>query len=202
MAIIQYLRVSTLEQTTKNQELEIKKLYTIDKTFIDEGKTGTNTDRQGFNDCMTYLRENDTLIVYSLSRLARSTKDLLSIIEELEKKKVKLISLKENIDTCSATGKLLLGIIAVVNQFEVENMKERQLAGIERAKQEGKFKKKEIEKPSNWQEVIIFYKNKHINSKEAMEQLGLKKTTFFKLLKEDKQKGEAPLFCYKQKADQ
>lgn len=183
--IISYLRVSTKDQTIENQRIEIEKNYKIDKEFIDEGITGTKVDREGFKEMISYVREGDSLVVYSLSRLSRSTKDLLETIETLDKKKVKLISLKENVDTSSATGRLLIGIIGVVNQFEVETMKERQMVGIERAKKEGKFKKKCIEKPSNWNEVIEKYQTRKITGVQAMKELGLKRMTFYKLLKEE-----------------
>lgn len=187
MAVVTYLRVSTLEQTIENQRQQIdKKGFIVDREFSDEGFTGINIERKGFKECMNYLRGGDKLVVYSLSRLARSTKDLLNIIEELQKKGVEIISISENIDTQTATGKLLLGIIAAVNQFEVESLRERQLAGIERAKQDGKYKgRKEISKPKNWQEIYSDYMNRKITAKKAMEILNLKKNTFYKFTKEN-----------------
>lgn len=186
MALVSYLRVSTKDQTVENQRMQIeKKGYKIDKEFSDSGFTGTTIDRKGFKKCTEYLREGDTLIIYSLSRLARNIKDLLSTIEDFEERKIELISISENIDTQTATGKLLIGIIAVMNQFEIDNLKERQAAGIERAKKEGKYAgRRKIKKPDNWGVVYGNWKCRNISAKEAIEQLGLKKTTFYRFVKE------------------
>jgi DNA invertase Pin-like site-specific DNA recombinase len=188
MATLSYLRVSTKDQTIENQRQQIvKRGYKIDEEFLDEGLTGMNIERRGFKDMMRFARKGDILVVYSLSRLARSTKQLLEIMETLENKEVKLVSIAESIDTSSAVGRMIVGILAVVNQFEVENMKERQAAGIERAKSEGKYKgRKKIEFPDNWEEVHTKYISRDITGKKAMELLNLKKDTFYKLKKEYK----------------
>ena len=189
MALVSYLRVSTKEQTIENQRSEIlKRGYIPEEEFVDEGFTGMNTDREGFIQMMRFVRKGDTLIVYSLSRLARSTKQLLEVMEKLQEKGVSLISISESVDTSSAVGRMIIGILAVVNQFEVENMKERQSIGIARAKEEGKFKgRKVIDKPSTWNEVYSRWKSRDLSGTGAIKELGVSRATFYKWIKEHKE---------------
>lgn len=84
--------------------------------------------------------EGDTVFIHDLSRIARSTKDLLSILDALEGKGVRLVSNKESIDTSTATGKLIVTVIGAINEFERANMLERQREGIAIAKREGKYR--------------------------------------------------------------
>ena len=134
---------------------------------------------------MDYIREGDTIYIKDFSRLSRSTSDLLNIIETLEKRKITLISLKENIDTSTPTGKLMLTMIGAINEFERTNLLERQKEGIEIAKKQGKYKgRKAIEKPENWEQVYILYLKKEITATEAMKKLNLKKNIFYKFAKE------------------
>lgn len=186
---IAYIRVSTVEQ---NEERQIKALekYNIEKTFM-EKVSAKNTDRPELKAMIDFAREKDTIYVHSLDRLARSTKDLLEIVEQLKKKGIHLVSDKENIDTGSATGKLMLTVLGAIAEFERANMLERQREGIAIAKANGKFKgRKSIDYPSNWKEVYTKWKTKEITSNNAMEQLGLKRNTFYKLVKKYKQEGK------------
>lgn len=186
---IAYIRVSTVEQ---NEERQIKALekYNIDKTFM-EKVSAKNTDRPELKAMIDFAREGDTVYVHSLDRLARSTKDLLEIVEKLQNKGIHLVSNKENIDTNSATGTLMLTVLGAIAEFERANMLERQREGIAIAKAAGKFKgRKPIEYPDNWKEIYEKWKNRNITSNNAMEQLGLKRNTFYKLVKEYKSKKE------------
>jgi DNA invertase Pin-like site-specific DNA recombinase len=132
-----------------------------------------------------FAREGDTIYIHSLDRLARSTKDLLSIVDELQSRGIHLASNKENINTSTATGKLMLTMIGAIAEFERANMLERQKEGIAIAKEEGKYKgRKEIDYPANWNEVYSKWKSRELKGNEAMEQLGLKRNTFYKLVKE------------------
>lgn len=120
---IAYIRVSTVEQN------EAMKQYRIDKVY-QEKVSAKNTDRPKLQEMLNYAREGDTIYVADFSRLARSTKDLLELVELLESKGIQLVSIKENIDTSTVTGRLMLKMISAINDFERENMLERQREGI------------------------------------------------------------------------
>lgn len=180
---IAYIRVSTVDQ---NEERQIKAMENlrIEKYFL-EKVSAKDTNREKLIELLEFVREGDIVYIKDFSRLARSTKNLLDIVEQLESKKVKLISLKENLDTSTSTGKLMLTMIGAIYEFERFNLLERQREGIEIAKEKGKYKgRKKIEYPSNWVEVYNQWKNRQLAGNKAMEQLGLKRNTFYKLIKE------------------
>lgn len=181
--IIGYVRVSTIEQNEARQ-IETMNRYNVEKVF-EEKTSAKDTNRPELNNMLEFAREGDTIVIHDFSRLARSTKDLLDIVEMLQNKKINLISAKENIDTSTPTGKLMLTMIGAINEFERANLLERQREGIAIAKKEGKYKgRKKIDYPAGWDEVYNKWKNRELKGNEAMEQLGLKRTTFYKLIKE------------------
>lgn len=140
-----YIRVSTAEQNEQRQ-LEAMERYHIEKWFT-EKVSGKNMDRPKLRELLDFAREGDTVHIHDFSRLARSTKDLLDIVELLTRKGVTLVSNKENIDTSTPTGKLMLTMIGAINEFERTNLLERQREGIAIAKREGKYtggKRKEV----------------------------------------------------------
>jgi DNA invertase Pin-like site-specific DNA recombinase len=180
---IAYVRVSTVEQN-ESRQLEGLKKYNIDKWFT-EKVSAKDTNRPELVAMIEYAREGDTIFIHSLDRLARNTKDLLEIVEGLTKKKINLVSNKENIDTSTPTGKLMLTMIGAIAEFERANLLERQREGIAIAKAEGKFKgRKKIDYPSNWEEVYPKWKNRELTGANAMELLKLKRNTFYNLIKE------------------
>lgn len=135
---IGYVRVSTKEQNTARQE-EIMKALGVDKIYIDR-MSGKNTDRPSLLEMMEFVREGDSVIVESISRFARNTKDLLELTEELNNKRVQFISQKENIDTDTPAGKFMLTIFGAVAELEREYIRQRQREGIEIAREQGKYK--------------------------------------------------------------
>lgn len=179
---VAYIRVSTEEQNTARQE-EAMKAQGVERVYI-EKISGKNTDRPQLKSMLDFIREGDTVIVESYSRLARSTADLLNIIAELDSKGVSFISLKENIDTTTPQGKLMMTIFAGISQFERECILQRQKEGIAIAKAEGKYKgRKPIDKPENWEEVYSSWKRKEITAVEAQNRLGITHATFYRLVK-------------------
>jgi DNA invertase Pin-like site-specific DNA recombinase len=134
---------------------------------------------------MEFAREEDIIYIESFSRLARSTKDLLELVEKFKAKGVGLVSFKESLDTSTPAGKLMLTMIGAIAEFERECLLERQREGIALAKAEGKYKgRKKIDFPNNWEEIYNEYKTREITGTKAMEALGLKRNTFYKLKKE------------------
>jgi DNA invertase Pin-like site-specific DNA recombinase len=183
MANIGYVRVSTVEQN-ESRQIEGLTKHGIDKWFT-EKVSAKDTNRPQLNAMLDYAREGDTIFIHDLSRLARSTKDLLEIVEQLKRKGIELVSNKEAIDTKTPTGKLMLTMIGAISEFERANMLERQREGITIAKAEGKYKgRKSIDFPDDWEETYNQYKTRKLKGIEAMERLGLKRNTFYNLIAE------------------
>ncbi len=182
---IAYIRVSTVEQNEAIQT-EVMKQYKIDKVY-QEKVSAKNTNRPKLMEMLDFAREGDTIYVADFSRLARSTKDLLELIELLEIKGVQLVSIKENIDTSTATGRLMLKMISAINDFERENMLERQREGITIAKAEGKYKgRKEVSIP-DFDKQYQRYMNREVTKSRLAKELGVSRPTLDKLIKEHQQ---------------
>ena len=133
MALIGYARVSSVGQRL---DVQIDKLSDCDKIFT-EKKSGTLGKREKLTACLEYIREGDTLVVTRLDRLAGSTLHLCQIADKLQHKGVNLCVLDQNIDTADATGRLLFNMLGAIAQFETEIRAERQMDGIQKAKQRG-----------------------------------------------------------------
>jgi DNA invertase Pin-like site-specific DNA recombinase len=187
MANIAYVRVSTIEQNDTRQR-EALEQHKIDKWFM-EKISAKDTNRPELKAMLEFAREGDTIFIHDFSRLARSTKDLLEIVELLTNKKIALVSNKEKIDSSTDTGMLMLTMIGAINTFERANLLERQKEGIAIAKREGKYKgRKSINFPENWLEIYTQYKTRELKGFEAMEKLGLKRNTFYSLVAEHEKK--------------
>ena len=181
---VAYVRVSTVEQNEARQ-LEALEKHNIEKWYI-EKVSGKDTNRPKLQELLDFVREGDTVYIHDFSRLARSTKDLLEILEELTAKGVTLISNKENLDTGTATGKLMLTVIEAINEFERQNLLERQKEGIEIAKREGKFKGGQVKQIDDaaFNAAYEKYKNRELNKTQFAAALKISRPTLDKLLKE------------------
>lgn len=181
---VAYVRVSTVEQNEARQ-LEALQKYDIEKWFM-EKVSGKDTNRPKLQEMLDFVREGDTIYIHDFSRLARSTKDLLEILEELKAKGVNLVSNKENLDTGSPTGKLMLTVIAAINEFERQNLLERQREGIEIAKREGKFKGGQVKQIDDaaFNAAYEKYKSRELNKTQFAAALKVSRPTLDKLLKE------------------
>ena len=179
-----YVRCSTLEQNEARQLVMMEEQKT-EKLFIDKA-SGKNTDRQEFKAMMAFVRSGDIVIVESISRIARNTRDLLSIIEELTNKGVEFVSLKENIDTTTPTGRFMLTVFGALAELERENILERQREGIAIAKAEGKYKgrKPVAVDEEQFKAVCKRWRNGEITAVSAMKEVGLKPNTFYRRVKE------------------
>ena len=135
---IGYIRVSTEEQNTVRQETLMEELG-VDEIYIDKA-SGKSSERPQLKKMMQFVRRGDVVIVESISRFARNTKDLLNLIEDLSAKDVTFISKKEAIDTTTPSGKFMLTVFGAVAELEREYILQRQREGIEIAKKQGKYK--------------------------------------------------------------
>lgn len=179
---IGYIRISTTDQNTARQEVLMKELG-VEQVYIDR-MSGKNTDRPELKRMINYVREGDTVIVESISRFARNTKDLLELVEQLTSKQVEFISKKEAIDTTTPTGKFMLTVFAAVAELEREYLLQRQKEGIAVAKQNGVYKgRKPIQHPK-FSEVVSLWKGGDITAVEAMKRLNMKPSTFYRKVKE------------------
>ena len=133
MAFIGYARVSSVGQSL---DIQLEKLAHCDKIF-QEKKSGTSNKRPRLRECLEYIREGDTLVITRLDRLARSTLHLCQIAAELQEKQVNLKVIDQNINTSDATGRLLFNMLSAIAQFETEIRSERQMDGIQKAKEHG-----------------------------------------------------------------
>lgn len=175
--------MSIIEQNEARQ-LETMKRYGVEEENIYSEKiSAKDTNRPKLQELLHFVRKGDTIVVHDFSRLARSTKDLLNIVELLEKKEVKLISSKENVDSSTASGKLMLTMIGAINEFERANLLERQREGIAIAVIEGKYKgRKEINIP-NFGEYYDRYKNREFTKVSLAKELNISRNTLDKLIK-------------------
>lgn len=178
---IGYIRVSTQEQNTIRQEVMMKELG-VEELYLDKA-SGKNTDRPQLQKMMEYVRRGDTVIVESISRFARNTRDLLELIEQLTAKGVEFISKKEAIDTSTPTGKFMLTVFGAVAELEREYILQRQREGIEIAKQQGKYKGRKPLTPPGFQETAARWKRGEITAAEACRLLGISKASFYRKVK-------------------
>ena len=180
-----YVRVSTITQHEDRQLVTMEK-FGVEKLF-QEKVSGKDKNRPQLQQLLDFVREGDMVIIHDFSRLARSTKDLLEIVEYLNNKKVALISAKENLDTSTATGKLMLTMIGAINEFERTNLLERQREGIAVAKKKGKYKGRKEVKIDNFEQYYNKYLNREITKTQLAKELNISRPTLDKLIKEYKE---------------
>jgi DNA invertase Pin-like site-specific DNA recombinase len=177
---VAYIRVSTVEQ---NEERQVKALEgkEIDKWYI-EKVSAKDTNRPKLQEMLDYVREGDKVYIKDFSRLARSTKDLLEIIDYLEEKGVSLISLNENLDTSTPVGKLLVTMIGAINEFERNNLLERQKEGIAIAKEKGIYKGRQPLKikENKFKDLYEEMEKGYITKIEMAEKLGISRSTLYR----------------------
>ena len=175
---IGYIRVSTQEQNTIRQEAMMK-ILGVDEIYIDR-MSGKNTERPELKRMLSFVRQGDTVIVESISRFARNTRDLLELVEQLTAKGVEFVSQKESIDTSTPTGKFMLTVFGAVAELEREYILQRQREGIEIAKTKGKYKgRKPISSP-DFDKVAAQWRRGELTAVQAMKRLGMSKATFYR----------------------
>lgn len=182
-ANIAYIRVSTVDQNEARQ-IEAMKSIHIDKFFIDKA-SGKDINRPQLEAMIDFAREGDTVYVESFSRLARNTKDLLDLIESMNGNGIKVVSLKEGLDTSTPTGKLMLTMIGAIATFEREITLERQREGIAIAKAEGKYKGRKAKAlPPNFHELYKQYMARKLTKSKLAELCNVSRPVLDRLLNE------------------
>ena len=179
-----YVRCSTVEQNEARQ-MAMMEEQQVEKIFIDK-KCGKDTDREQFKEMMQFLRSGDTLVVESISGIARNTRDLLKTVSELTDKGVEFLSLKESIDTTTPQGHFVLTVFAALEDLERESILERKREGIAMAKAEGKYNgRQRIAIDEQWfRTVCAGWRAGEIAAVSAMRELNLKPNTFYRRVKE------------------
>ena len=181
---VAYVRVSTVEQNEERQIEGLQK-HGIDKWYM-EKVSGKNADRPELQRMLSEVQPGDVVYVHDFSRLARSTKDLLEIVENLNKRNIHVVSNKENIDTNTNSGKLMLTMFAAIYEFERTNMLERQAEGIEIAKRECRYmncgRKKKC--PEGCEDLIQQYVDGKVNKTQLALMLNVSRPTLNRILKE------------------
>lgn len=178
---VAYVRVSTAEQNEARQ-IEALEKHGIERWFK-EKVSAKDANRPRLKEMLEFVREGDTVYIHDFSRLARSTKDLLDIVDTLNTKGVHLVSNKESIDTSTPTGKLMLTMIGAIAEFERTNLLERQREGIAIAKQNGIYKgrrPKHID--DNFRREYERYLKREMTKKELASKLGISRPTLDKLI--------------------
>jgi DNA invertase Pin-like site-specific DNA recombinase len=178
---IGYIRISTADQNTARQEALMEELG-VDQVFIDR-VSGKNTDRPELKRMMAFVRQGDMVIVESISRFARNTRDLLELVEQLTTKEVEFVSKKEAIDTTTPSGKFMLTIFGAVAELEREYILQRQREGIAIAKKRGVYKGRKPIQPPDFDRVVAQWRRGEITAAEAMRTLGMSKSTFYRRVK-------------------
>lgn len=175
---IGYIRVSTQEQNTIRQEVLMESLG-VEEVYIDH-MSGKSVQRPELKKMMDYVCQGDTVIVESISRFARNTRNLLELVGQLTAKGVEFVSKKEAIDITTPSGKFMLTIFGAVAELERDYILQRQQEGIAIAKARGKYKgRKPIERP-NFEQVTALWRAGKITAREAMGHLDMKASTFYR----------------------
>ena len=182
-----YCRVSSADQN-ENRQLDAMTALKIphERIFIDK-QSGKNTARPGLQKLLAKVKSGDTVVVESVSRFARNTKDLLDLIDKLSANGVEFVSQKEHIDTTTPTGKFMLTVFGAVAELERGYILQRQAEGIASAKARGvQFGRPTKKPPENFDQLAKDWERGKLRTKDFMEQTGLSESTLYRRLRERK----------------
>lgn len=180
---IGYIRVSTREQNSLRQEVLMETLG-VEQVYLDQ-MSGKNPDRPQLKAMLSFVRQGDTVIVESISRFARNTRDLLELVGQLHTKGVEFVSQKEAIDTTTPTGKFMLTVFGAVAELEREYLLQRQREGIELAKREGRYRGRKPIQRDQFDAVVLQWRSGQITAVQAIRKLQISKSTFYRKVKTD-----------------
>ena len=184
--LLGYVRVSTLEQNEERQTRALLEAGVEPDAIYTDKKSGKNADREQLKALLKFARRQDVVITESISRIARNTRDLLAIVDDLSSRGIEFVSLKEKIDTSTPQGKFMLTVFAAMASLEREQTLERQREGIAIAREKGVYKggqKKKIDK-DKFVAAVARWRAGEITATKAMELLELKPNTFYRRVKE------------------
>lgn len=178
--IFGYARVST-EAQNLDRQLDMLRKYGVDYIY-NEKMTGTKRNRPELEKLLDRVTEGDTVVIETLSRLGRSTKDLIELTEIFQSKKVNLVSLKEAIDTSTSTGKLLFTLMSAIAQFERDVIADRTREGLRSARARGRTGGRPKTNSEAVKKAVKLYGTGEYSLKEIQEFTGVKKDTLYRNL--------------------
>ena len=180
-----YIRVSSSDQCEDRQVIAMDELKIPSENIFMDKLSGKDAKRPQLKALMEIVRSGDKVIVESISRFARNTRDLLDLVEQLTAKGVEFVSQKERIDTSTPTGKFMLTVFGAVAELERGYILQRQAEGIAAARRRGvKFGGTVIKPPENFTELVRQWERGNLPLKEVLRQTGLKESTFYRRLRE------------------
>ena len=182
-----YARISTIGQNEARQIKALEELGIEQENIYLDKQSGKSTDkREKLKELLSFIRKGDTVYVESISRIARNTKDLLTIVDTINSRGAEFVSIKENIDTRSEMGKFLLSIFGAISELELSWIKTRSAEGVAIAKEAGKFKggqKKKIDEEALKRECKLWREGKQ-TAIATMNKVGVKPNTFYRRVQE------------------
>jgi len=190
--IVGYARVSTQDQNLHTQIEAIEeyaKKHNEQVIIYQEKESGGKKDREELKNALKAVREGDKFVVYKLDRLARSTKQLFDIADKLDRKGVEFISISDNIDTTTATGKAMFGMLSVFAEFERAIIRERTIAGLQSARKRGKTGGRPPLDDKTKKQIYILFKEGE-SAADIAREFDIGRSTVYKVVNEMKQKEE------------
>ena len=179
--ILGYARVSTSDQNLDRQKDALEK-YGIDRLYC-EKMSGTKKSRPELDRMMHEIEDGDTIVIESLSRLGRSVKNLAELMEVFNSRNIRLISLKETIDTTSSTGRLLFTILSSLAQFERDVLVERTREGLSAARARGRYGGRPRTNEAAVKKAVALYQTKQYSLKEIHQLTGVSASTIYRAVK-------------------
>ena len=181
-----YCRVSTEQQNEERQIVSAHELGIDDEYIFIDKQSGKDTERKELKRLLEFCRKGDTIYCESISRIARNTKDLLNIIEELNQKQVEFVSVKENIDTTTPQGKFMLTVFAACAELERGCILQRQREGIAIAKSQGKYKGRQPKKidDNRFKTMCAEWRRKERTAVSIQREFEITAQTFYRWVKE------------------
>ncbi|MCM3786904.1 recombinase family protein [Domibacillus indicus] len=186
---IGYARVSTADQSLDLQMDALNKAGA--ERIFSEKQSGGKWDRKELQRCLDVLRKGDTLIVYKLDRLGRSAKQLREIADDLQERGIELVSIQEKLDTATAMGRAMFGMISVMAELERDIIKERTQAGLEAARARGRKGGRPAANPQKVKQALVMYDSNQYSVAQITEATGISKALLYKELNKRKESSQA-----------